>query len=66
MDEEFRSLEAENTRDHADAIEDDNHADNDSSLIENPDSLALSDADLNDYHDDMSGVDTMEHMSGKI
>ena len=61
MDEEFRSLEAENSRDHADAADDDN-----SSLIENPGSLALSDADLNDYHDDMSSVDTMEHMSGKI
>ena len=60
MDEEFRSLEAEYTPDDAD----DN--DVDSSLIENPGSLALSDADLNDYHDDMSSVDTMEHMSGKI
>ena len=59
MDEEFRSLETENTPD--EAVDDDN-----SSLIENPGSLALSDADLNDYHDDMSGVDTMEHMSGKI
>ena len=60
-DKEFRSLEAENTRDHAGADDDD-----DSSLNENPGSLALSEADLKDYHDEMSGVDTMEHMSGKI
>ena len=63
MDEEFPSFEAEKTPDNADAADDN---DDDSSLIENPGSLALSDADLNDYHDDMSGVDTMEHMSGKI
>ena len=63
MDDDFRFLEAENTSDHADAVDDN---DGDSSLIENPGSLALSDADLNNYHDDISGVDTMEHMTGKI
>ena len=47
MDNQFRSLEAENK---TDAVEDD----------------AEDDAEDSSSNDDMSGVNTIEHMSGKI
>ena len=55
MDNDSRSLEAEDTWYYADT-------DEDSTDLGNPDSLVFSDPDLTD---DSSGVDTMEHMSGK-
>ena len=55
MDNDSRSLEAEDTWDYADN-------DEDSTDLGNQDSLVLSDPDMTD---DSSGVDTMEHMSGK-
>ena len=60
MDNESRSLHAEQTWNYIDTDED--NASSDGENLENPERPVIPDTDLNN---DAGGVDTMEHMSGK-
>ena len=60
MDNDSRSLHAEQTWNYIDTDEDNGSSDGEN--LENPERPVIPDTDLNN---DAGGVDTMEHMSGK-